>query len=102
MAKNRTVSPSTQGVRPAMKKMFDGRNTATRPIPVIVDTSDIRAIKAAAADAKPKTSAVQFPTRNRAAGNAENIFGTQVSAPGNVIGGRSAGFDPATGAQNFE
>ena len=25
MAKNRTVSPSTQGVRPKMRKMYDGR-----------------------------------------------------------------------------
>ena len=47
---NRTVSPSTRGVRPAMKKMYDGRNVATRPIPIIVDTSDLRAIAAAAAD----------------------------------------------------
>ena len=50
MAKNRTVSPSTQGVRPAMKKLFDGRNMATRPIPIISDVSEQRAIAAAAAD----------------------------------------------------
>ena len=103
MAKNTTVSPSTQGVRPAMKKMYDGRNVATRPIPLIVDESERRAIAAAAADQKPKLSAVQFPTVGPRPGGADAIFGTKVTgAPGNVINGRSATFNPLTGTENFE
>lgn len=104
MARNTTRSPSTDGVRPQMKKMFDGRNTATRPIPLVVDTSEKRAIAAAAADSKPKTSAVQFPTSGqpRPAGTSA-IFGQKVSgAPGNVVSDRAATFNPLTGTENFE
>lgn len=100
MAKNSTVSPSTGGKRPAMKKMFDGRNMATRPIPVIVDQSEIRAINAAAADAKPKTSAVNFPQSGNRVSGADVVFGTKVAAPGNVAKGGT--FAPLTGTQNFE
>lgn len=103
MAVNRTVSPSTQGVRPKMSKMYDGRNTATRPIPLVVDQSELRAINAAAADQKPKTSAVNFPTTGPRPGGADAVFGTPVTgAPGNVINGRSGTFNPATGTENFE
>lgn len=101
MAKNQMVSPSTQGVRPAMKKMFDGRNMATRPIPLIVDSSEVRAINAAAADQRPKTSAVQFNTNQRPV-TAAAVFGTKVTGPGGVIDSRSASFQPVTGTQNFE
>jgi len=104
MARNVSRSPSTDGVRPKMKKMYDGRNTATRPIPLIVDTSEKRAIAAAAADQKPKGSAVQFPTNGqpRPAGTSA-IFGTKVSgAPGNVVSDRANVFNPLTGTDNFE
>ncbi|AEL97913.2 capsid accessory protein [Mycobacterium phage Patience] len=100
---NRTVSPSTQGVRPAMRQMYNGRNVATRPIPLIVDTSEIRAIMAAAADARPKTSAVNFPQSGPRPAGAAVVFGTKVSgAPGNVVSNNAATFAPLTGTQNFE
>lgn len=99
---NRTVSPSTQGVRPRMSKMYDGKNVATRPIPLIVDSSDIRAIRAAAADQRPKTSAVNFPQSGPRPAGASVVFGTRVSGPGNVINSRTAVFAPLTGTQNFE
>lgn len=86
-----------------MTKLYDGRNVATRPIPVIVDSSERRAIAAAAADQKPKTSAVQFPTTGPRPGGADAVFGTKVTgAPGSVIDGRSASFNPITGTDNFE
>ena len=98
---NYPVSPSTTGVRPRMQKMYDGRNTATRPIPLIVDQSEIRAINAAAADQRPKTSAVQFPTNQRPV-TSDAIFGTKVTGPGGVIDNRAATFSPITGTDNFE
>lgn len=102
MAVNRTVSPSSQGVRANVKKMYDGRGTKTRPIPIVVDTSEKRAIAAAAADSKPKTSAVKMPM-NPGIKSAAPVFGDKVSsAPGNVINKRSGTFDPLTGTQNFE
>jgi len=100
MARKNTVSPSTQGVRPAMKKMYDGRNTATRPIPIIVDQSEIRAINAAAADAKPKTSAVNFPQSGTRVKGVDVVFGSKTASPGNVIKGGT--FSPLTGTENFE
>ena len=93
---NRTVSPSTRGVRPAMKKMYDGRNVATRPIPIIVDTSDLRAIAAAAADSKPKLSVVNMPMNTRIAGNVA-VFGTVVPGSTIVNGGV---YNPAVGGQS--
>lgn len=97
------VSPSTQGVAPKMSKLYDGRNVATRPIPIIVDESERRAIAAAAADQKPKTSAVNFPTTGPRPGGASAVFGTQVTgAPGNVINSRTGVFNPLTGTENFE
>ena len=98
---NRMVSPSTSGVRPRMQKMYDGRNTATRPIPIIVDSSEVRAINAAAADQRPKTSAVQFNTNKRPV-TSEAIFGTKVTGPGGVIDSRAGVFQPVTGTDNFE
>lgn len=99
MAKNYTASPSSMGVRPRMQKMYDGRNTATRPIPIIVNSSEARAIAAAAADSRPKTSSVNMPSGPRVMG-AEAIYGTPVSAPGNVA--RGAAWNPLTGTDNFE
>lgn len=98
---NRTVSPSTQGVRPAMKQMYRGKG-ATRPIPLIVDSSDIRAIAAAAADQRPKTSAVNFPQSGPRPGGIGVVFGTKVAGPGNVVSNRAGIFAPLTGTQNFE
>jgi hypothetical protein len=100
MAKNRAVSPSSSGVRPRMSKMYDGKNTATRPIPIIVDESERRAIAAAAADSKPKTSAVNMPHGPRPGGGTA-VFGEKVTgAPGNVAKG--ATFNPITGTGSFE
>lgn len=82
-----------------MQKMYDGRNTATRPIPIIVDTSEARAIASAAADSKPKVSAVNMPSGPRVVG-AEAIYGTPVAAPGNVA--RGAAWNPLVGTDNFE
>lgn len=101
MAKNRGASPSTTGVRPRVQKMYDGRNTATRPIPIIHDSADDRAIAAAAADQKPKTSAVQWPMSSKGVkGVSDAVFGKTIAAPGNVAKG--APFEPLTGTQNFE
>lgn len=86
-----------------MAKLYDGRNVATRPIPVIVDESERRAIAAAAADQKPKTSAVNFPTTGPRPGGADAVFGTKVTgAPGNVINSKTGIFNPATGVQEME
>ena len=92
MAKNRTVSHSTDGVRPRMSKMFDGRNMATRPIPLIVDSSERRAIAVAAADQKPKGKATKMPQGPRV-GGVEEVFGTKVGS-GGFTGGV---FNPGTG-----
>jgi len=99
---NYTVSPSSDGSKPRMKQMYTGRNVATRPIPVIVDESDRRAIAAAAADQRPKTSAVQMPSLPRPSG-ADTVFGTKIAgAPGNAITDRAAVFNPLTGLDNME
>jgi hypothetical protein len=83
-----------------MMKMFDGRNIATRPIPINHDSADDRAIASAAAQQKPKTSAVNMPATPRPKGVDAAVFGKQISAPGDVIKGGV--FDPLTGTQNFE
>jgi len=90
------VSPSTTGVRPAMKKLYDGRNTATRPIPLIVDSSEARAIAAAAADQRPKSEVVNFPSGPLAT-KAVEVFGTVVPGSTRVNGGV---YNPAVGADN--
>lgn len=87
-----TVSPSTTGVRPNMHKMYDGR-AATRPIPLIVDSSEVRAIAAAAADQKPKSEVVNFPSAPLAS-TAVEVFGTVVPGSARVRGGV---FNPAVG-----
>lgn len=93
MSRNRPLSPSMTGSRPVMHKMYDGKNVATRPIPIIMDVSEARAIAAAAADQKPKGSVVNMPSKPRPSG-ADTIFGTVV--PGSAtVGG--ANYDPAVG-----
>lgn len=98
---NRTVSPSTGGVRPRMSQMYRGKG-ATRPIPLIIDQSEIRAIRAAAGDARPLASAVNFPMSGPRPAGASVVFGTQIAGPGNVINGRQGTFAPLTGLQNME
>lgn len=88
-----TVSPSTTGVRPRMSKMYDGRNTATRPIPIIVDASEVRAIRAAAGDSRPLTAVVNFPSAPLATQAAE-VFGAIV--PGSTVV-RGGIYNPAVG-----
>lgn len=105
MAKNRAVSPSSMGVKPQMQKVYDGKNTATRPIPLIVEESDRRAILAAAADSKPKAESVNWPSQKTAAapagsGIAQSVFGARIASGGDVM--RSGVFDPATGTDSFE
>ena len=103
MAMFPTVSPSTMGVRPNVQKVYDGRNVATRPIPLIVDSSEARAIAAAAADAKPKAESVNWNVSGTAASSgpiAAAVFGVQVASGGDVM--RTGVFNPATGTENFE
>jgi hypothetical protein len=76
-----------------MSKMYDGKNVATRPIPIIVDVSEMRAIAAAAADSQPKGAVVNMPSKPRPSG-ADTIFGTPVSRSATVAG---AVYDPAVG-----
>jgi len=94
MSRNRPVSPNTTGVAPTLHKMFDGR-MATRPIPVIVDTSELRAIAAAAGDQAPLGAVVNMPSKPRPTGT-DTIFGSPVSRSASVRGGvynPSAGVD---------
>lgn len=97
MSRNRPVSPSVTGVRANMGKMYDGRNVATRPIPVIVDVSEARAIAAAAADTRPKGEVINMPSKPRPTA-ADTIFGTPVANIGNVRGGV---YDPAVGIDHL-
>jgi hypothetical protein len=79
--------------KPNMKKMFDGRNMATRPIPVEHDTGTDRAIAVAASEQQPKHKAVNMPSGPRVAG-ADAVFGTKVAGATPVRGGT---YNPATG-----
>lgn len=80
-------------VAPRMTKMFDGRNIATRPIPVIADYGDMLALRAAAADLRPKVYAVNMPSAPHPAGTAA-VFGAPVAGATSVRGGV---FNPASG-----
>jgi hypothetical protein len=75
MAKSRAAQPGK--VTPRVKKMFTGRGK-TRDIPVITDTSDLRAIKAAAADQKPKGQYVNMPSGPRPKG--QGALGKKIGA----------------------
>jgi hypothetical protein len=87
------VGSQPGSVRPRMTKLYDGRNVATRPIPVITDYGDILALHAAAADQRPKGYAVNMPSGPRPAGAAP-VFGTRVAGGAKIRGGV---FNPATG-----
>ena len=93
MSRNRPISPSMTGVRPTVQKMFDGRNIACRPIPVIVDVSEARAIAAAAGDQAPLGNVVNMPSKPRPTA-ADTIFGVQVPRSATVDG---AVYDPSAG-----
>lgn len=66
--------------KPKMHKLFTGRGK-TRSIPLIVDSSEKRAIAAAAADQRPKGKAVNFPQGPRV-GGVNDVFGTKVGTGG--------------------
>lgn len=95
------VSPSTSGVRPRMSKMYDGRNVATRPIPIVVESSDMLAINAAAADQRPKAANVNMPSGPRPKMDATAVFGKKIASPGDNGGSTGATFNPATGLDHF-
>lgn len=80
-----------------MQKLYDGKNVATRPIPLVIDNSDARAIMAAAADQKPKGNVVNMPSKPRPTG-ADTIFGTPVARSATVSGGV---YDPMVGIDNI-
>lgn len=73
-----------KSVKPQMTKMYDGRNVATRPIPVIHDSADDRAIGASALDQRPLGQVVNFPSGPRPK---PGIFGTVVPGGASVRGG---------------
>ena len=87
--------PKKMGHRPRMTKLYDGRNVATRPIPLIEDTSDRRASEAAAADQQHKHKATKMPSGPRV-GGVDAVFGKKV---GSGPGSRGATFNPATGLE---
>ena len=95
------VSPSTTGVRPRMTKLYDGRNVATRPIPIVVEVSDMRAIAAAAADQAPKAVNVNMPSGPRPKMDATAVFGQKIPSPGDNGGSTGAVFNPSSGLDHF-
>jgi hypothetical protein len=78
-----------------MLKLFDGRNMATRPIPLIVDSSERKAIAIAASEQKPKGKAVNMPSGPRVGGVSE-VFGTKISG-GSSASSKGGVFNPGTG-----
>ena len=72
--------------RPNMKKMYDGRNTATRPIPVSMDSGTERAIAVASSEQRPKHGVVNMPSAPRVAG-ADAVFGTRVAGSASIPAG---------------
>lgn len=97
MSRNRPHSPSMSGSAPRMNKMYDGRNVATRPIPIIVDVSEARAIAAAAADQAPKGQVVNMPSKPRPTA-ADTIFGTSVPRAAQL---NSAAWNPSAGIDHI-
>lgn len=97
MPRNMPMSPSMTGVTPRMSKMYDGRNVATRPIPIMMDISEARAIASAASDQTPKGVAVNMPSKPRPTG-ADTIFGTPVARSATVNGGV---YDPMVGIDHI-
>lgn len=98
MSRNRPISPSMTGVTPRMSAMYTGRNVAVRPIPVVIDVSEARAIASAAADQAPKGLVVNMPSKPRPTA-ADTIFGTSVPRSANVNGGV---YDPMVGIDHIK
>lgn len=73
-------------VKPNMHKMYDGLNVATRPIPVIHDSSDDRAIAAAVVDTRPLGEVMNFLSGPRP--NAKGVLGQKVKGGAKVRGGK--------------
>jgi len=93
------MAPKQPGkVKPNMHRMFDGRNVATRPIPVIVDVSEMRAIAAAAGDQRPKGAAVNMPSGPRPRG-ATVVLGTPTASLAHL---KASVSNPATGITQTE
>jgi hypothetical protein len=80
-----------------MNQMYTGKNVATRPIPLVIDSSEARAIMAAAGDQKPLGNVVNMPSKPRPTG-ADTIFGTPVARSATVNGGV---YDPMVGIDNI-
>jgi hypothetical protein len=80
-------------VKPKMSKLYDGRNVATRPIPIITDSSDLLAMRAAAADQRPKGYAVNMPSAPHPVSTAI-VFGAPVTGATHISAGV---WNPATG-----
>lgn len=93
MSRNRPISPSMTGVTPRTSAMYTGRNVATRPIPLVIDVSEARAIAAAAGDQKPLGEVVNMPSKPRPTA-ADTLFGTGVPRSATVNGGV---YDPSAG-----
>jgi len=72
--------------KPRMMKLFDGRNVATRPIPVTTTVDEERNIASAAAELKPKHGVVNMPSGPRVSGT-EPVFGTKVKGAASLRGG---------------
>ena len=93
------MAPKQPGVvKPKMSKMYDGRNVATRPIPIITDTAEQRAIAAAALDNRPRGDVVNMPSGPRPVG-AKTVLGTQVGSLAKLA---TNTFNPAAGITEFE
>lgn len=80
-------------VKPQMSAMYNGMNVATRPIPIITDSSDWLALRAAAADQRPKGYAVNMPSAPHPQGT-QGVFGTPVKGGTHISAGV---WNPATG-----
>ena len=79
--------------KPHMKKFYDGRNVATRPIPLIVDSSELKAIRVAASEQKSVAKATKFPQGPRVGGVAD-VFGVKIGSAGT---GSQGQFNPGSG-----
>lgn len=75
-----------KGTNARVKKLYTGRGTATRPIPVREYESERVAAEAAASDQRAKGRAKKLPSGPRVPGMAE-VFGTKIAGPKGSGGG---------------
>jgi hypothetical protein len=68
-----------KGTNARVKKLYTGRGTATRPIPVSEYPSERTKSRAAAADQRPKGKATKMPQGPRVGGVSE-VFGTKIAS----------------------